>query len=247
LTSPRHSSELSSQTQETLESLEKKPMKCEQSERHYVAIGAVLPKKNTILDSLFIKDYGDGGSKNDKFIRDIRLLTNGLIEEPNNARYMFYLANSYRDNNQLDEAIDMYKKYIKVFTWDEEKWYSILQIGLLSKDKNKKFKWLLNAYEFRPSRAEPLYYLAHYCQINKLYNQGYMFAKIASEISYPDDTLFVEHDVYKYKCLFELSVCSFYTNFKNEGRDACQKLLEINELPDDILKLTISNAKFYNQ
>ena len=43
-------------------------------------------------DKLFILDIGDGGSKNDKYERDIRLLTQGIKDEPNNARYYFYLA-----------------------------------------------------------------------------------------------------------------------------------------------------------
>ena len=43
---------------------------------------------------LFIRDFGDGGSKHDKFERDIRLILDGLQEEPNNVRYNFYLANS---------------------------------------------------------------------------------------------------------------------------------------------------------
>lgn len=48
-------------------------------------------------DELFINDIGDGGSKSNKFDRDIQLLTQGLVDLPNNDRYTFYLANSYRD------------------------------------------------------------------------------------------------------------------------------------------------------
>ena len=61
---------------------------------------------------LFIDDIGDGGAKADKFERDIRLLTQGLVEKPNNDRYTFYLANSYRDSGNREKAIEMYKKRI---------------------------------------------------------------------------------------------------------------------------------------
>ena len=44
--------------------------------------------------TLFIRDIGDGGSKNDKFERDIKLLLDGIKEEPKNERYYFYLSNS---------------------------------------------------------------------------------------------------------------------------------------------------------
>ena len=50
-----------------------------------------------VKDLVFIKDIGDGGSKSDKFERDMRLLKEGLRQDPKNERYMFYLANSIKD------------------------------------------------------------------------------------------------------------------------------------------------------
>ena len=38
---------------------------------------------------LFIRDFGDGGSKQDKFERDIRLLLDGLKEEPKNGEQIY--------------------------------------------------------------------------------------------------------------------------------------------------------------
>ena len=50
--------------------------------------GGVLPKPD-----FFIHDIGDGGAKSDKYVRDIALLEKGLLDEPNNSRYYFYLGN----------------------------------------------------------------------------------------------------------------------------------------------------------
>ena len=50
-----------------------------------------------VKDLVFIKDIGDGGAKADKFVRDVRLLKEGLRKDPKNERYMFYLANSLKD------------------------------------------------------------------------------------------------------------------------------------------------------
>ena len=71
-----------------------------------------LPKgsRNDKLDSIWIDDIGDGGSKGDKFERDIRLLKQGIEEEPNNGRYYFYLANSYFNTGKHEESIQYYKK-----------------------------------------------------------------------------------------------------------------------------------------
>ena len=43
----------------------------------------------------YIDDRNDGGCKSDKFQRDAALLEKGLLDEPENVRYMFYLAQTY--------------------------------------------------------------------------------------------------------------------------------------------------------
>ena len=63
-------------------------------------------------NNIFIKDIGDGGSKHNKFERDITLLIDGINEEPTNPRYHFYLGNTYYDLKRFGEAINLYKKRI---------------------------------------------------------------------------------------------------------------------------------------
>ena len=55
---------------------------------------------------------------------------NGLIEHPNNDRYTFYLANSYRDSGQPEKAIQTYIKRTSLGGWFEEIWQSYYQIGI---------------------------------------------------------------------------------------------------------------------
>ena len=85
------------------------------------------------LDTLAIDDLGDGGSKDDKFERDISLLTKGLEQEPDNERYMFYLAESYRNSKQYRSAIEWYRKRIERAGWQEETWYARYMIGPATK------------------------------------------------------------------------------------------------------------------
>lgn len=67
--------------------------------------------------------------KEDKIVRDIRLLTNGLNELPKYDRYTFYLANSYRDKGDYEISIEYYKKRIGLQGWIEEVWYCNYMIG----------------------------------------------------------------------------------------------------------------------
>ena len=85
----------------------------------------------------YIDDRNDGGCKSDKYERDARLLERGLLEEPENVRYMFYLAQTYNCLGRHEDAIGMYKKRFKAGGWIEEQWYSLYMIGQIYKKPTK--------------------------------------------------------------------------------------------------------------
>ncbi|HEX4572445.1 MAG TPA: glycosyl transferase, partial [Dongiaceae bacterium] len=62
------------------------------------------------LRGVWYKDHATGANRVDKFERDIRLLTEALKQEPENHRYWFYLAQSYRDAGRTAEAVEAYAK-----------------------------------------------------------------------------------------------------------------------------------------
>ena len=59
---------------------------------------------NKQLHSIRINDIGDGGCKEDKFERDIRLLEDDLKNDPNNTRTHFYLASSYKNSGNINKG-----------------------------------------------------------------------------------------------------------------------------------------------
>ena len=123
-----------------------------------------IPKNDTKLslskNDIFIRDIGDGGSKSNKFERDIKLLLDGIKDEPNNVRYYFYLANSYHDSGKYEEAIPIYIKRIEFGGWQEEVWYSYYRIGTcyykLNKFSDALYYWL-EGYDYYPNRLESIY------------------------------------------------------------------------------------------
>jgi tetratricopeptide (TPR) repeat protein len=141
------------------------------------------PNNNKLLnitkEELFIRDYGDGGCKNDKFERDIKLLLQGIINEPSNSeRYHFYLANTYCDSNKLEEAIKYYEKRIEFGGWEQEVWYSYYKIGHCYKNLNKPAEaiyWWLNGYNFFPERIENLYEIVYHQYQRLSSHQGLYF------------------------------------------------------------------------
>lgn len=201
---------------------------------------------------IFINDVGDGGCKSDKFERDIRLLKKGLEDHPNNDRYTFYLANSYRDNGNHKEAIEAYKKRIEIGGWFEEVWHSYYSIGKCYKhmgDMPNAIHYWMEAYQFFPKRIENLYeIITHYRQTGK--NElAYMFYVMALKqyIANPNpDYLFLQREVYDYKLDYEFSIIGYYCNIdKYDMTRICLKVLNCPIVEDGIVRNVFSNYKFY--
>jgi tetratricopeptide (TPR) repeat protein len=182
---------------------------------------------NTLLKTLdkeviFIKDYGDGGCKSNKYERDIKLLTDGINKEPLNDRYHFYLANSYYDTGKYNEAIEFYKKRIELGGWKEEIWYSYYRIGLsymkLNKMSEALWHWF-EGYNFYPERFEGLYEIIKFYRLNgknKLAFSIYNMCKDYLEKNINrDEFLFLHKNVYKYNLYYEYSIVAFYNDVKN--------------------------------
>jgi len=205
-------------------------------------------------NQLFINDVGDGGSKQDKFLRDIRLLEKGLEENPNNDRYTFYLANSYKNSGQYENAIKTYKKRINLGGWHEEIWYSYYSIGQCYKELGKMKEAIaawINGYDTLPNRIENLYEIVnHYRTTNKntLAYTYYNLAKYERNRKTEFDNLFLEKDIYDYKLDYELSIIGYYCNWDNyDLAKVSMNILSNTTTIDYIFKNVLSNYKFYTK
>jgi len=203
-----------------------------------------------LLTTLKINDIGDGGSKEDKFERDIKLLKEDLEKNPNDTRTLFYLANSYRDSLQYDLAIETYLKKIQIGGWDEETWNSYYTIGNIyyTQDNSKCIDYYLQAYNYRPSRAEPIYQIVKYYREKKNYKLCYLFDKIGSQIKKPTDRLFIENNVYDYKFDYEKTIYYYYLDLQTEGDQLCDHLIynkNISNQNQQEYYNIVSNSIFY--
>ena len=208
--------------------------------------------KGLILDknTIYIHDIGDGGCKQDKFERDILLLTNGLKEDSNNSRYVFYLANSYHDSRKYEKAIEYYKKRIQLRGWNQEVWYSYYRIGLcynkMEQFSNALFYWL-EGYNYCPERLEGLYEIIHYYRLNSKHTLCMTFYKIAKEILEQNhnkvDYLFLHNDVYSYDIYYEYTIFAFYNGIRNIDKELITIFNNTNK--PKLINNTLSNLKFY--
>ena len=201
------------------------------------------PKVN--LEHVYIDDVGDGGCKQDKFTRDEALLKKGVLDEPENARYMFYLGNTLRDLGKYAEAIEYYKQRINAGGWDEEIFYSQYQIGLCYEKMGEHYETnmetaYMNAWALRPRRAEPLYDLSKYFRLKSKHAKSWGYAMIGKDINQPDDILFVHTDKYGVAFDRELSIVSYYVPVASKDQSIFKKIFY-----EDAGTRDISNYMFY--
>ena len=205
-------------------------------------------------DVLFINDIGDGGAKSDKTDRDIRLLLKGLEDEPNNDRYTFYLANSYRDKGDNKTAIEYYKKRIEIGGWIEEVWFSHYSMGKCYKNMgdnaNAMYSWL-EAYNFYPNRIENLYELIQHYRFEGKNNYAYhmyMLADYERKQHTIWDYLFLQKDIYDFRLDYELSIIGYYCNRDNHDlTKTCMKVISNLGADDGMCRNVFSNYKFYTK
>lgn len=197
--------------------------------------------------------YGFDGCRShdpDKFRKDARILENALKKEPENTRYLFYLAQSYRDAQEHDLAISHYQKRAEQGGWDQEVFWSLYQIGLIQERSHKESETFINSYfkafHYRPTRAEPLYRLANYYRRMGNYVLGYVLAKHALSLPYPNDHLFVETWVYEHGLALELSLCAYYLQKYGESKVLSEVLLFKLNLPEEVRSYVKKNLEWIN-
>ena len=204
------------------------------------------PTKSLGTSVAWIDDRNDGGCKSDKFERDARLLEEGLKAEPENVRYMFYLAQTYHSIGRFRDAIAMYKKRFKAGGWIEEQWYSLYMIGqswLTLGDPIKFEAYMLKAHALRPGRVEAVYKLARYFRETSQHYKAYHYMRKGKDIPLSGDSLFIETPVYTGLFYYEKSILDYYVNpNKAEGnRASLQYALQSMDMFANVL----SNLHFY--
>ncbi len=173
-----------------------------------------------------------------KYARDRDLLLAEVERNPEDARSVFYLAQSYFDLGDLANARKWYERRVEMEGLDEEVYYSMLRLA--ESMAGLDWPWLvvqdvyLQAWEFRPIRAEALHAIARRYREQQRYLPGHLFAQRAAQIPFPEnDLLFVAADVYAWRALDEQAVCASQLGKHVEAFVLCRRLVALSDIPDD--------------
>lgn len=191
------------------------------------------------LGDYFVRSTCEGarGQNPDKYKRDIDVLTKALLDEPENTRYQFYLAQSYRDDHNFEKAVEHYQKRANMGGWDEEVYISLYEAAnnqsKFSKNKVAVIESLLKAYYFRPSRLEALHEAVRLCRVSGDYTLGYHLGNAAVGTVMTEDVLFVATGVYQWQLKDEVAICASWIGRKNEARQMTNELLAMDCISND--------------
>lgn len=215
----------------------------------------VEQRKKTVVEQKIFGDYyvisGRFGARSNnpqKYFQDAQVLEKAFYspeDEDLKDRYAFYTAQSYRDADMPEKAIEWYAKRANLGGWYEEVYYSLLQIALLKIELNAPLdevqNLLLAAYEYRPQRAESLYHLARQLRLHDKIKLAYIYANAAVSIPLTKDILFVNHSVYEWKAKDELAVSAYWVGNYQLCHDLCVELLFNPAVPEQNKKRFLDN------
>jgi tetratricopeptide (TPR) repeat protein len=156
------------------------------------------------------------------------LLLAEVDRNPKDARSVLYLAESYFDSDDFDNARKWYARRVEMGGSDQEVYYAMLRVAesmaQLDAPRADVQDAYLKAWEFRPTRAESLYAIAWRYRVDGRYRPGYLFAKSAAEIPVPaTDISFVRSDIYAWRANDEQAICASWIGKHAEALTLCRQ------------------------
>lgn len=200
--------------------------------------------------TIFIQHDGARAKNADTYLNDIAILEQGILDEPNNLRYLFYLAQSYKDAGLLEKSRTYFLKRASAGGWEEERWMAQFRAAQMADrlklPSEQVYLEYLQAWIVRQQRAEPLYELARFYRGLRKYDVASYFAQQAVDIVLPKDQLFIDASVYEWRALDELSVSASYCPaYKAQGKKAILRLIKEEKFPSTEKNRIMSNLKYY--
>jgi glycosyltransferase involved in cell wall biosynthesis len=171
----------------------------------------IVPNSFVVAD---ISPLKRASSLEEKYSNDAKILEKALIEEPENARYQFYLAQSYRDSEQNEKAIEAYQKRVNMGGWEEEVYYSMYMIAKIKEKIGVSDEEVISLYskawEYRPNRLECAFHVMRKLRAQSRFLLSFAYGDVAIKTKGTSDILFLETEIWQWRLLDEYSLASYY-------------------------------------
>jgi hypothetical protein len=169
--------------------------------------------------------------------RFIDLLRPEVTPDSEDVRQVSMLAQVYFNAGDFANARRWFARMIEIGGSDEGTFWAMLRVAqsmeMLGEPWPDVQDAYLRAWEFRPTRAEPLYDVARHYIAEQRARLGYLFAQRAAEIPLPEDDMTVPHpDLYAWRTTFQQLVCAYHIDKQAEAFTLSRRLLARPDIPD---------------
>lgn len=197
---------------------------------------------NLIIENCLVRSYSDGARSADgltaKFERDIAVLRRAVERDPAEPRNWFYLGQRLGGAGHLDESIAAYRRRLEIEGgFDEERYGSLLQIAANREERGDDWRDVarsyLEAYNARPTRAEPLLAIASLHATHREFATAEIFCRAAARMPRPQDSLLIHEPVYAWLSNDTLAGVLAEQGKLTEARQLLEKLVVLPQVPAD--------------
>ena len=204
--------------------------------------------------------WGDGSKETQKakYLEHAEMLEE-YIKTDKDPRWLFYLAQSYRDAFEYEKSEHWYTERLKHPNgyWEELYW-SALMVAHMRANQKKSIGDVMDAYmmcsQYDPGRCEHFIPVIKRYQSVKNWVSSYAISKYCfdnfKKSPFPKSTLFIDNHTYNWQILDLHSVNCYYTGNYQEAKTAYNKLLKACSkglVPESDVKRIKANMEWYTK
>jgi GR25 family glycosyltransferase involved in LPS biosynthesis len=224
----------------------------------YLSLEQGSPTEGIVEGNYYI-DSGKTGSRSqdkDKYLKDALILKTAYQKEVETGggltcRYAFYCAQSFKDANKPDDAIEWYTLVAdKLNSWAQERYYSCLMLGFQYRGKGnfqKALEYFLKAQQFDPERTEGIIFAVEMMKDANLHSLVTMlYEKHKNYNKDPKDKLFLFSDFYRDVLEFNVSISAFYNGNRKLSYECIKKIILNNIAQQGIIDRSFKNLRYHS-
>jgi len=171
-----------------------------------------------------------------------------IMEDPNDTRSMFYLARTYREDNQPDRAIYWYRRYLKKGTWSDEIYQAATELAgclRILGEPDSAFDVMVKYLKYDIRRAEGFIILGDICYGKGDNAQAVWWYKLAAACEWHVGKMFLTKTAYSWSPYDKMSMAQSKIQQFTNAYNSALKALEFDDLPDGQRARIKKNTTFF--